>query len=220
MLVAISIKFAQDNRDKTLDDPLYVSGALWFMLLAGYVMPFAGILSFFIATFYWVYEYPNGICINLLSILEVGGIDNVLFPNESTKELKEKTEQISTQLMDKPKLTEDFKTLAARTFSTKLFYPFRSPPLVLVCILYGAMQFAFVLVSIVSIQANGGVIFYYFFTVILGLIANAYVFAVGALWVAIIIGVLLLIALIVFAFVLLIILLSCGGSSRQQRRNY
>ena len=209
MLVAISIKFAQDNCDKTLDDPAPLCKWCTMVYAFGRIRyAFCRYLVFLHCYFLLGVRISKWDLYKPVEYFEVGEIDNVnSLPKRKYQGVEGK---------DRTNLHSAY----ARTFSTKLFYPFRSPPLVLVCILYGAMQFAFVLVSIVSIQANGGVIFYYFFTVILGLIANAYVFAVGALWVAIIIGVLLLIALIVFAFVLLIILLSCGGSSRQQRRNY
>ena len=228
MIVAIGLKIAQDNRGKTLDDPLHISGALWFMLVAGYVMPYAGIMSFFIATYYWAYEYPIGICINLLSIFDGPGIDVALFPEKTIRQLKMLSEKMA-ELLNKTVLKQDFKQLTERTWCTKFCFPFRSPPLILFCTLYGAMQFAFVLVTVISIQEeNFGVIviIYYFFTVILGLIANAYVFTVGALWVAMVTGVLLLVVLIIIGFVLffvlIILVIVCWicSLSQTKRRNY
>ena len=228
MIVAIGLKIAQDNRGKTLDDPLHLSGAFWFMLFAGYVMPYAGIMSFFIATYYWAYEYPIGICINLLSIFDGPGIDVALFPEKSIRQLKMLSEKMA-ELLNKTVLKQDFKQLTERTWCTKFCFPFRSPPLILFCTLYGAMQFAFVLITVISIQEeNFGVIviIYYFFTVILGLIANTYVFTVGALWVAMVTGVLLLVVLIIIGFVLffvlIILVIVCWicSLSQTKRRNY
>ena len=223
MIAAIAIKIAQDNHGKTLDDPLHISGALWFMLVAGYIMPIAGIMSFFIATYYWVYEYPNGICINILSILETPGFDTILSPGENIKKLKKTSEKVA-MLLNKIDLKKDFKELTERTCIMKFVYPFTSPGLVILCILYGTMQFAFIVVTIASIQVeNVGVIFYYFLSVILGLIANAYVFVVGALWVAIIVGVLLIIAMIIICFVMfiiLVIIIYCACNSSSQKNTH
>ena len=46
------------------------SSRFWFMLAVCYVIQSIGILTFFIPTSRWISQYPIGICVNLLSILD------------------------------------------------------------------------------------------------------------------------------------------------------
>ena len=192
MIVAVSLKIAGDNQNKTLDSPLYISGELWFLLIAGYIMPFLGIVSFFIPTFYWVYEHENGLCIDFLSLLTMPGIDHILFPDgEEMKEAYESIRKIASKLHDGNKLRESFKSLKNLGFLNKLSYAFRNPFLVIACLAYSFAQFAFVVVTIVAIQnENLGTIIYYIISIIIGVLANVYVFLVAALWTTVIVGIL------------------------------
>ena len=220
MIVAISITIHKDNVNKTLDDSLHISSRLWFMIVAGYVFPFIGIVSFFIPTFYWTYEHPNGICINLLSMLEAPGIGHVLMFDEDTKDVRSKVTEIAEHL-NEDQLKEDFCELRDRAFSTKLFYPFKSPLLVIVCLVYSVCQFAFLLTAIIAIRSGDpGTLFFYVFTIAVGIVANVYVFAVAAFWTFIIVGILTLIALVIAFIVLLCVLqlLGCFTSDSSQRR--
>ena len=221
MIVAISMTIHKDNENKTLDDPIHISSRLWFMIVAGYVFPFIGIVSFFIPTFYWTYEHPNGTCINLLSMLEAPGIGHVLMFDEDTKDVCSKVTEIAKHL-NKDQLKEDFCELRDQAFSNKLFYPFKSPLLVIVCLFYSFCQFAFLLTAILAIQSGDpGTVFFYVLSIVVGIIANIYVFAVAALWTTIIVGILVLIAVIIALLVLACVLLSCGRSkSTQQTRVY
>ena len=65
-----------------IDDTIHVSGTLWYMLVAGYVLPVFGLLTFFVVTYFWVQEFPIGFCINCLSVLKASGIDEVMKPGK------------------------------------------------------------------------------------------------------------------------------------------
>ena len=217
MIVAISMTLHKENENKTLDDSIHISNELWFMMVAGFIFPYLGILSFFIATFYWTYEHPSGICINVLSILETPGIGHVLMFDEDTKDVWSKVIEI-TKNLNKSQLKEDFLNLRNQPFTNKLFYPFKSPVLVIVCLVYSFSQFAFVLTAILAIRSGDpGTIFFYILSIVVGIIANIYVLAVAALWTTIIVGILILIAIIIMLIVLACMLLSCGSSKSSQR---
>ena len=221
MLIAISIKIQVDNENVSSDDdPVTVSGALWFMLAAGYVMPIIGILTFFLVTYYWVqYQLPNSIVIDLLSILEMPGADNVIFPKASTKHVKEKVTKIAEHF-SKSEIVNDLRSIS---FMTKFSYAFSAPVLVILCLMYTACQLGFAVVTVVFINTSTYTGFYVvagFF----GVVANLYVFAVAALWTVIINGIILAVA-IVIAVVLLYCLLvficaACSSSESDSRRTY
>ena len=219
MIVAVSLKIADDNRD-SLDSPLHISNELWFMLVAGYIMPFLGILSFFVPTFYWVYEHENGLCLDFLSLLNMPGIDHILYPDgEEMKEAYESIRKIALKLNDGGKLRENFEQLQNARISKKLGYAFRNPFLVTACLAYSFAQLAFVIVAIVAIQNETlGTIIYYILSIVIGIIANMYVFLVAALWTTIIVGILVAIASII-ALIAGICFLCMAGQACQSNSN-
>lgn len=220
MIAAICLKLHKDNEFKTLSDPIYISNELWFMLIAGGIMPLLGILTFFIPTFYWVYEYPCGICIDMLSILETPGFGHIICYGEETEDMKEKVMNIAKRL-NKDQLKKDFLDLTNKAFSSKVGYAFKNPFLVVICLVYSIFQLVFVIVAIVGIQSGApDTVFFYILSIVVGFAANLYVFLVAAFWMTIIIGILILIAVIVALIVLVILLLSCGGSNSNNKRSY
>ncbi len=231
MLVAIGAKIQYDNRDNDGDDELHASSYLWYMIVSGYFLPACGILTFFLATYYWTQEYPIGICINLLSILQMPDCNNIFCPEKSTEDVKEKASQIA-RFVHYAELKKQFKDMRSKSaLSDKFAYPFRSPVLVALCIAYAAFQFAFILCAIftvndademevVVLNNNGGWVIYYIIAVIVGVVANLYVFIVAAFWTAIIVGILVLIALIIAGVILCCLLASCATSSNDRRRQY
>ena len=220
MIVAVSLKIADDNKDRTLESPLHISNALWFMLVAGYVMPFLGILSFFIPTLYWVYEYENGLCLDFLSLLNMPGIDHVLFPDgEEMKEAYESIQKIASKLNNRNKLREYFEELRSVGFCTKVSYAFRNPFLVAACLAYSIAQLIFVIVAIGGIQSTLGTVIYYFISIFIGILANVYVFLVAAFWAAVIFSILVVVSSIVPLLIGICIALIAGLSCASQRNS-
>ena len=220
MIVAVSLKIADDNRNRTLDSPLHISSELWFMLVAGYIMPFLGILSFFIPTFYWVYEHENGLCLDFLSLLNMPGIDHALYPDgDDMKEAYESIRKIASKLNAGNKLKEDFRKLRDIDFTKKVSYAFRNPFLVAACLTYSFAQLAFVVVAIIGIQNETlGTIIYYILSIIIGILANVYVFLVAALWTTVIVGILVAVASVI-ALVAGICFLFMVGQTCQSNSN-
>lgn len=69
MFVAIGGKVRYDNRHfyvpGNTDESIHVSGFLWYMIVAGYVAPMMGNLTFFIVTYYWTQEFPIGLYVDM-----------------------------------------------------------------------------------------------------------------------------------------------------------
>ena len=166
MIAAICLKIHKDNEFKTLDDPVYISNELWFMLMASGVIPLIGILILFIPTFYWVYDYPCGIYIDMLSILETPGFGHIICYGEETKDVKEKVMNTANRL-NKDQLKKDFLDLRNKAFSSKIGYAFKNPILVL-CLIYSIFQLVFVIVAIVGIQNEApDTVFFYILSILL-----------------------------------------------------
>ncbi len=204
MLVAIGTKIQYDNRDNDGDDELHASSYLWYMIVSAYFLPACGILTFFLATYYWTQEYPFGICINLLSILQIPDCSNIFFTEESTEDMKKKASQIA-HFVHYAELKKQFTDMREESFlRVKFAYPFRSPVLVTLCIACMAFHFAFLLcaiftgndageIEVVVLNNIGGWVVYCIIGVIVGVVANLYVFIIAGFWTAIIIGVIVLV---------------------------
>ena len=87
---------AKYNNISSVDDSIHVSSNLWYMLVAGYVLPVLGFLTFFVVTYFWVQEFPIGICIDTISLLlmPTAGVDDVMKPKNTQKEVTKKLERI------------------------------------------------------------------------------------------------------------------------------
>ena len=215
MIVAISITVDKENENIGPEDHINISSRLWFMMASGYILPFIGIFSFFVPTFYWTYEHPNGICINVLSLLEKPGFGHIFSFNKKTEKARAKVIEIAWNL-NKAQLKADFLNLRNQNFSDKLFYPVKSPFLVVVCLAYSICQFAFVLTAILAIRSGDpATLFFYILSITVGIVANVYVFAVAALWTTIIVGIIALIAIIVAVIMMICVLAGCGSSDKR-----
>lgn len=73
------------------------------MLAAGWIMPICGFLTFFIVTYYWVQQFPIGLCIDFVRIMEMPGVDDLLYAEEhfkkGAKDSDKKTESLAARLV-------------------------------------------------------------------------------------------------------------------------
>ena len=125
---------------------------------------------------------------------------------------------------------QDFKNLRNDQWFNKFKYPFLSPALVAFCTVYLALQLAFILCAALAVDEMGQIVFqvlngggwvvYYVFAVIVGVIANAYVFLITGFWIAVVVTVLLIIAMIVAVIVCLLFLSCLGSSNSNSNRQY
>jgi pheromone shutdown protein TraB len=148
------------------------------------------------------------------------GIDHVLFPDgDEIKEACESIRKIASKLNDGNKLRKNFDKLQNINFGKKLGYAFRNPFLVVACLGYSFAQLAFVVTAIVAIQNETlGTIIYYILSIIIGVLANVYVFLVAALWTAVIVGILVAVASVI-ALIAGICFLFMAGLTCQSNSN-
>ena len=150
MIVAIGAKIRFDNRHlfessdtDSKDESVHVSPFLWYMLVGGYVLPVFGFFTFFIVTYFWVQEFPIGVCIDLLSLLRMPGMEHITNFTKNTKEHVDKMKRI-TKHVQLAELKTQFRDLHQMSwFKHKFLYPFKSPTLVILSIFYTVLQLGF-----------------------------------------------------------------------------
>ena len=100
MLVAIAAKVRYDNRHLyepgNMDESVHVSGYLWYMLAAGYVIPIMGFSTFFVVTYYWTQEFPVGFYLDMISLFAMTtlGPDELVYMDQAAKEKKPVTDNL------------------------------------------------------------------------------------------------------------------------------
>ena len=155
MTAAIALKIKAESIDSTIDH-ISISGELWYMLFAGYILPLFGLLTFFIPTVELVYEYFIGFCMNLLSILGTPGIDTILFPTEALATPRQRVEEIAL-VLDKQKLETALLTIVDRDLQNKTSYSLQNIFCYLLCIGYSTLLVSFFVVSVIN---NAPIAFY------------------------------------------------------------
>lgn len=229
MLVAVGAKIAYDNRDfkNDLDSPA-VTGYLWYMLVSAYILPTFGIGTFFIVNNYWVQQFLIGLCIDFVKVLQIIE-DNRSFASSRD----EKPSQAICKFVRIRQLEIEYDDMRSKVkFCDKVGYPFKSPVLVIVCILYSLAQFGFVLCSVFTVSDSrtlsvydnrapfavvflndGGWAIYVFVAAVAGVIINIYSFVVAGIWIMIVAFVLAAIALLIAGCVCLVFAAAAGSDN-------
>ena len=85
MIVCVGAKMYHENRNFSTENTVRISGFLWYMIIGALLIPFAGVLTFAIANFYSVQEYPIGFFLDLLhTVVKKRGFADAMSP--STKQ--------------------------------------------------------------------------------------------------------------------------------------
>ena len=120
MLVAVGAKIAYDNRDyDTNGNNPAVTGYLWYMLAAAYLLPIFGIGTFFIVYYYWTQQFLIGLCISFVKELQIWE-DN--HPFASGRD--EKRSVAICRFVRINKLQSDYKELRETKYSEKNYLSF------------------------------------------------------------------------------------------------
>ena len=216
MLIGIGAKIQYDNpppnttvnltnTDDNDSASVYIGPFLWYMIVSGYILPFLGLLTFFVVTYYWVQEFPIGICLDMLRLLipTTGSADSIRNLKGEIKAPSDKTSKIE-RYVRYADLNKDFRNMRGKSwFRVKFAYPCKSPMLVFLCIAYFAIQLGFAACAVLTdsmftadefdpdvddytyfiVFLNGGNWYkFYIAAVVLGLIANWYTFLVAVFW--------------------------------------
>ena len=185
MTISIGILIHAENlhifEDCTNEESVRITGCLWYMLVAGYVLPIFGHLNFYFLTYFWSQEFSIGICVDFLNALEQTDIADVL-GIESEKE-REKISLIKSHF---PNLKEEFDELRNTCCCYKFAYPFQSPVMGTFAFVQFLFHAAFFACAIVSLFLADSVVSWEFWFLISAsvvvFIMNLYAFSIVFVW--------------------------------------
>ena len=210
MIVCIGAKIHYENRNFSVDNIVQISGFLWYMFFGALIIPFAGVFTFGISNFYSVQEYPIGYFLDLLhSVIRRSKEQGA----RSTVEMEFSSER-NKKIVQYIKV--DFKYINDRFPFIKYFYVVLSPLLATLSIIHALLIGGFLASCLLGSDTD--VIFLYdsstgwmvlfVITAILLCAANILVILIGAVCIAILVGI-IIVFLGLIAAILFIICLPC-----------
>ena len=169
--------------------PVRASGYLWYMIIGTYIFPIVGTLTFFLVAYYWTQEFYIEIFIMCRKMLETPGLDD-------TFQVKKKAREAVGRYFPEEKMDIEFNEFKRIHCCTKFIYPFKSPVMIIVCVAFLILIYFFLSFTNGGIYLLGpfsftigmarestiGWIIVYIVGAIFGILANAYVFIVGIVW--------------------------------------
>ena len=98
-IVAVGVKIKQENFGNTTDSVI-VSPYLLYSMVAGWVLPFLGILSFFVVKYYWFEEFSAGMYLDMLAMLQTQGFAEAVFHKQATQLASESASKFMGKIDD------------------------------------------------------------------------------------------------------------------------
>lgn len=154
-IVAVGLKIHIENEN---NQGYSASPFLWVSIIGGWVVPFAGVAIFFLANYFWTQQYSIGLCIEMMSLIQVPNIAQSLF--KSTSDIEGDAMAKSEAMLEKMKFTkvkDDYsaKLKKAKTI-TKLVYPGKIIPFLMLTVLYVSFLIVFFVCLILERNPKSG----------------------------------------------------------------
>ena len=155
-ILAVGLKIHQENANTV---GFNASVFLWVVMIGGWIIPFVGIIMFFVANYFWTQQYSIGFCIEMLSLIQVPNIAQSLFKKGS--EIEADALQKSQEMLKKmqfSRLKEDYcdKLKKAKTI-TKIIFPGKVYLFILLAFVYSVVLVSFFVCLFLGIDENGRV---------------------------------------------------------------
>ena len=166
IILAVAAKIYNENPEILEDeDPINISPFLWSAIFLGWLIPLAGVLTFFVVNYYWTKEFSISFWVDMISLLQGQSFADVVFSGEGMSATKETAEHVAEKVetkavavvtpeakqktlefVEKSQLNVVKKQLMrfkSPSFLTKFFHPLKLPLLALAGLLYDTCLIAF-----------------------------------------------------------------------------
>ena len=217
ILVMIAMKVRNERCDENdagnvaNETFLVPSPFLWYDIIAGDLLPFLGVILFFVVNYPTVKEFSMAFYIDMMSTIIGESFSDLVFQGEGVKHAKEKAKEVQ----EKANLTQtkvDFEEYQ-KLFSlrTKVIYRLTHPAVVVSSLLYFCLMGAFIVcyilgrqnpcdssspIKIVLLNGDSGIDCMFFIGTFIIIVANYQAVIVVAIW-FIIIGVIAVIIVMI-----------------------
>ena len=180
MIISITVRYYFEysvaaemaSRLNSTDVDYQLSGALWYMIICCFFTPIVGVMVFFAVHHYWTQKFPCDFLFTFLEHLKSGGFLT----------LKDDVNDKSKKLKDYLKVDEVRERFNEIPFKAKLFYPFKSPQIIVLCFVYNYLLSFFYALTINGTSSSYGWSVFFFITYCFGCLVNLYAFCIATVW--------------------------------------
>ena len=164
IIITIGLKIHQENPQPCPDGATQCVNASPFLIyaaIAGGVIPFFGVVTFFFVNYYQMRELSVAFWVDMLSLLQAEGFADLVFQGEGVKVAKQK----ATRLADNLKLQavkEKLKDVQSVPKWVKVFYPVKNPILIILGGLYEVLIISFIACLLYTRNPTGNIEFVLF----------------------------------------------------------
>ena len=158
VIMAVGAKLYQENPTPCQDlqaSCTQVSPSLIYAMVCGGILPFYGILVFFILNFFQLQEISLGFWTNMVSLLHSENFSNLVFSTKGIEETRMKAEGLVNSIHLHQVKSQLTKVMSTPSWA-KIMYPLKFPFFIPVLFLYVAMLFSFVAALAFTYEQNVG----------------------------------------------------------------
>ncbi len=124
------------NGNETEEQELSASPFLWYVVVAGDIIPLFGVIMFFVVNYSLLKQFSVGFYLDLMSSVVSEGFAELVFEGEGIKTAKHKAEKV-VKKSNLLATREDFDRYIKRfSWKKRILYRFTHPPVVLVSFLH------------------------------------------------------------------------------------
>ena len=149
LIVSVALKIRHENPNFGEQDSIFASSFLWINVVLGGVIPFAGILSFFVTNYYHMREFSISFWIEMMAMLQAPSFTDAVFPSEEGQSPSDLAQQFVKD-SDLKKVQKQFQRYKSPSWFAKFLFPLRLPLLVAVGSFFVLGLFAFLTSLVLS----------------------------------------------------------------------
>ena len=126
LIVSVALKIRHENPVFGEQDSIFASSFLWINVVLGGVIPFAGILSFFVTNYYDIKEFSVSFWIDMMAMLQAPSFTEVVFPSDDGKTSSEMARDFVKD-SELKRIKKEYKRYKSPSWYKKFFFPLKLP---------------------------------------------------------------------------------------------
>lgn len=158
-VMSVGVKIWQENRSLN-GGSFKASPFLWAVIVGGWLIPFLGVVSYFVVNYYWLQSFSLGLFVDMIGLLEEPDFAQAVFEGGGT--LKDDAMEKSEKLLEDVKYYDVKDETQERDEVVnplaKIVYPLKIPIFLLYGILYDGLVGSFVACLLLEFDKNHNVI--------------------------------------------------------------
>ncbi len=155
-IVAVGLKIHQENVNT---QNFTASPFLWVVMFGGWVIPFIGVVIFFLTNYFWTQQYSIGLFIEMMSLIQVPNIAQSLFKSSADieQDVSAKSQKIFKKMQFLKVKGDYHRKLENAKRITKLLHPGKIYAFLLIAFFYLILLISFFVNLLLQWDTNGNV---------------------------------------------------------------